>query len=75
MDTAHIRQDIPRLAAWPEDTLLGEKLYGGHEQLETASFVRQDEVILVSEAHLTWPTKYKDRWDALTAARLNTNLK
>ena len=46
MDTAHLLQDcplqdIPRLAAWPEETHLREKLYGDLVALrKTASFVR-----------------------------------
>ena len=46
MDTAHVLQDcplqdIPRLAAWPEERPLREKLYGDLAVLrKTASFVR-----------------------------------
>ena len=46
MDTAHLLQDcplqdIPRLAAWPEETPLREKLYGDLAVLKkTASIVR-----------------------------------
>ena len=46
MDTAHVLQDcplqdIPRLAAWPEETPLREKLYDDLAALKkTASFVQ-----------------------------------
>ena len=50
MDTAHVLQDIPRLAAWPEETPLREKLYGDLVALrKTASFVRATDVDVTSK--------------------------